>query len=170
MNKKEGTLTLVSQLKRRCSDYDPFGLCTVQDCIKCENCDYKFVDKTGLIVRDFKTFTLKANRMKIQKYLLECFDDVDYYNFEKYLLNNESDYRITRIDSDGKKVILRYSKKDLEEIQEKEQQRKMELDRQIRAMFGDELLEHNLSIQEAEEEVSDKEKRNFLRRVFKRHR
>lgn len=87
-----------------CPTIDPIGLCTILDCLKCENCNYKIVMATGEIVKNF------SDDLEAERYLVEFFDDIKSEDILSYLDDVNSDYRITR-ESDG--VVLRYSTSDL---------------------------------------------------------
>ena len=87
-----------------CPTVDPIGLCTILDCMKCENCNYRIIMDNGEVIKDF------SDDLESEKYLIEFFDDVKSRDILNYLYDNNSDYRITR-ECDG--VVLRYSHSDL---------------------------------------------------------
>lgn len=90
--------------KRNCYKYDPFGLCTVVDCLKCENCTFEIHSE------DYSVEESKENEI----YILEFFEGIpNEEEMISYLLSEESDYRIIRY-SDNE--IMRYSKEDKEKI------------------------------------------------------
>lgn len=115
LSENNATLILKSRIISSCATYDPIGLDSVDDCLVCENADYRIIDKDKNIIVDFKFPGLKQKDMEVEKYCIEFFDDVDYENVVPYLRDNYSDYRMTRI-SDG--VVLRLSKDDVAELKE----------------------------------------------------
>ena len=99
----EAIISLDIKDKEECPRIDPFGLCTVTDCLGCSNCDYMIVLADGEILKKFS----KDNNS--EKYLVQFFDAITS-DLRNYLLDESNDYRITRI-RDG--VVLRYSNDDL---------------------------------------------------------
>ena len=99
----EAIICLDIKDKEECPKIDPFGLCTVTDCLGCNNCDYMIVLADGKVLKEFS----KDNSS--EKYLVQFFDAITS-DLKKYLLDETNDYRITRL-SDG--VVLRYSNDDL---------------------------------------------------------
>lgn len=99
----KAVINLVIKDEQECPKKDPFGLCTVTDCLSCENCDYM------IIMADDQTLNDYVKNDPNDKYLVQFFEPITCDVFE-YLLDEYNDYRITRI-SDG--VVLRYSNDDL---------------------------------------------------------
>lgn len=99
----KGLIILDINEKDDCSIFDPFGMCTVLNCLNCDNCAYTFVTGNEKSIKEFTKDSFE------DKYLVEFFDMVPSDMLE-YLLDETNDYRITRI-SDG--VVLRYSNEDL---------------------------------------------------------
>ena len=92
--------------KEECPKIDPFGLCTVKDCLCCDNCEYM------IVMGDDEVLKRIINEDLENKYLVEFFDAITSDMFQ-YLIDESNDYRITRI-SDG--VVLRYSNAELIEM------------------------------------------------------
>ena len=99
----KGLISLDIKDKDDCPIFDPFGMCTVTDCLTCDNCEYLVILASGEVLKNFVKDDCE------DKYLIEFFDEITG-DVVEYLLDNTNDYRITRI-SDG--VILRYSNDDL---------------------------------------------------------
>lgn len=104
-NPKTATLEIKRMIKNNCAMYDPFGLCTINDCLQCENSSYKIVFDNGICL---KTNEFDDVQKDAEKYFLEFQDKIDKDIFE-YLVDGNSDYRITRVKDD---VVLRCTKED----------------------------------------------------------
>lgn len=100
------TLKLKTEINESCVNIDPIGICTVQNCLTCSNCDYKIVLNNGIILKDYQ---YEKDAVE-EKYVIEFFDELGNSNIVDYLNNEESNYRITR---DSDRIILRYSKEDI---------------------------------------------------------
>ncbi len=102
---KTAVLEIKPQIVDSCSSYDIFGLCTVSDCLQCENCAYRISFDNGKTVEtdDFEENSLIS---KTEKYFLEFVEPVgkDIYG---YLTDDYSDYGIIRVND---KVVLRSAK------------------------------------------------------------
>ncbi len=108
MKENEGILKIKTEVKDNCVNYDYFGFCTVEDCIKCENASYRFIFSNGRQTGDNEYY---KNGNSEEKYLIEFFDKVPTrVELEKYFLNPNSNYKITRL-NDG--VVLRPSKEEV---------------------------------------------------------
>lgn len=111
MKENEGVLKIKTEVKNNCVNYDYFGLCSVKDCIDCENAVHRFIYSNGRQTGDNNYHKKGINE---EKYLIEFFDKVPTrIELESYLLNPKSDYKITRL-SDG--VVLKYNNKETEEM------------------------------------------------------
>ena len=104
-NPQTAILFLQRERKNSCGLYDPFGLCTIVDCLQCENSVYRIAFDNGVCL---ETIDFDDKENKSEKYLLEFKDEIKRDIFE-YLIDDNSDYRITRL-SDN--VVLRDTKED----------------------------------------------------------
>lgn len=104
--KNRAQLIIKREVKQGCFEIDPFGLCTILDCINCCNADVKII-RDDKVLKDFQSNT---DNMKNEEYVIEFFDNFLDTDVVDYLNNLESDYRITR---DSDKVILHFSKEDI---------------------------------------------------------
>ncbi len=98
-SKQNAGLEIRSQLFEKCNFIAPLGGCNVQDCLVCNNCDYKIVMSDGTILKDF-TYDLNGVREKdIERYTIEFFDKFDFKDEDivAYLNSKTSNYKITRI-------------------------------------------------------------------------
>lgn len=104
-NPKTATLEIKMGIKDNCSMHNPFGLCTIDDCLQCESSAYKIVFDNGICL---ETIDFDDVQQDGEKYFLEFQDKIDKDIFE-YLVNGNSDYRITRLKDN---VVLRRTKED----------------------------------------------------------
>lgn len=93
---KEGFIIERKQINIPCCILSSIGNCTIEDCLKCENEDYRIIDKEGKILKDFHGHYLDKKNIKSESYVIQFFDKVDFDNLDSYLENPNSDYRITR--------------------------------------------------------------------------
>lgn len=108
------------QINRPCCILDSIGTCTIVDCLKCENTDYRIIDKEGNILKDFNGGYLNRKNIKTESYIVQFFDEVDFNQLGSYLEDPNSDYRITRCKDH---IIMRPSH--IDEEKEKETLQKM---------------------------------------------
>ena len=103
MKENEGVLKIKTEVKNNCVNYDYFGLCSVKDCINCENAVHRFIYSNGRQTGDNNYHKKGINE---EKYLIEFFDKVPTrIELESYLLNPKSDG-----------VVLKYNNKETEEM------------------------------------------------------
>ncbi len=123
---REELVLLRTGILNPCSDYDPFGLCPCTDCFLCENCDYMIIDSEGNILKDFSSLDLTSEFEDRKIYKVEFFDEGYFKQFEKYMTDYDSDYRLTRIFSESngdETTIMKFSKLDQKKIREEEKER-----------------------------------------------
>lgn len=174
--KKESLMIQKIQIKDSCAVYDPIGLCLVTECLTCENADCCIINSDGTIIKDFKYYGLKEEDIRTSKYLIEFFDEVDYDNIEDYLINEDSDYRMTRIYSseNGKEnVIMRFSKADKKEELEKQKKQQLEYEESLRNMLGEESYQLLCKIrkerkQEETNLVEESKIKKLIKRIIKK--
>lgn len=111
MLNKKGIIVIKNQINDYCTVNELSGLCSTIDCFKCKNADYRIFTINGNIIREFKEFDIREEKVNITKYLIEFFDGVDYDNIENYLQNEYSDYRLTRLND---LAIIRRALNDIE--------------------------------------------------------
>ena len=49
----KGLISLDIKDKDDCPIFDPFGMCTVNDCLTCDNCDYMVILASGEVLKNF---------------------------------------------------------------------------------------------------------------------
>jgi|GEM_PF-3124455 len=106
-------LKVKDTVKSSCASYDPFGLCMVHECLKCENSKYEIIiinsdENTNV----YKSVDYDSKGKNEQIYLIEFMDYVPSINkFVAYLEEDENNYRLTRIFDE---VVLRDCKKPIQ--------------------------------------------------------
>lgn len=170
--KQECLMIKKVQINDSCASYDPFGLCPVTDCLKCNNSDYRIINSDGEIIRDFKYYGLKGNDIIISKYKLEFFDEVDYKNIEAYLNDENSDYRMTRIYSseNGKEsTIMRPSKADMQKELDEHQKQELKYEELLRSMLGEESYQTLCKTREQRKEENNQvEEKSKIKKLIKK--
>lgn len=104
--KLDGQIEIKTGVKDHCAKYDAFGLCSVSDCLTCENSLYQIILSDGSVMYSPGFYDLDKDA---ECYTIEIFDEVSG-DLIKYLNDDKSNYRITR-ESDG--VVLRFSLYDM---------------------------------------------------------
>lgn len=104
-NPKTAILLLKVERKSSCSSYNPFGMCTILDCLQCENSVYKIVFDNDICL---ETSDFDEVENKIEKYYLEFQDEINRDIFE-YLIDNNSNYRIIRVEDN---MVLRTTREE----------------------------------------------------------
>lgn len=104
-NSKTAILFLQAGVNESCANYDPFGLCTVVDCLQCKNSVYRIAFDNDVCI---ETDDFDSRKSQSKEYLLEFEDCIDRDIFE-YLVDQNSNYRITRVKDN---VVLRYTRED----------------------------------------------------------
>lgn len=173
---EKAKVILKTGVKDHCAAYDPFGLCPCTDCFKCENADYRMIDSKGTIIRDFKYLGLKNKNIRVNKYIIEFFDEVDFDNIEDYLDNNDSDYRMTRIYCTGngyESVVMRPSITERQEELERQKRQQEEFDSTyeefLKIILGEEGYNLLKSVENQKEQLP-KEKEGKIKKLFKHFR
>lgn len=83
--------------QKKCAEYDPFGLCYVDDCMSCPNSRIKIIREDGVVMRDdFKNNKNTAREDKIWSYrrmlerdgigLFEEMYDIKFSKLQKWYL------------------------------------------------------------------------------------
>ena len=78
--------------QKKCAEYDPFGLCYVDDCISCPNSRIKIIREDGVVMRDdFKDNKNVNAKDKLWSYQrmferdgVELFEKMYNVNFSKW--------------------------------------------------------------------------------------
>lgn len=171
--KQECLMIQKTQIKDGCWTYDPIGLCLVTECLRCENADYRIIDKDGKIIKDFKFYGLKGHDIRTSKYLIEFFDEVDYKDIEEYLNDENSDYRMTRIYSseNGKEsIVMRPSKTDQKEELDKRKKVNEAYEESLKMLLGDESYKILCKVREEreKEENNQVEEKSKIKRLIKK--
>lgn len=88
-------------IKDCCAHYDPFGMCSILDCLTCENCCYKITLENGEAIAnsntDLSTITESGTGFSDDDYAIYFYDQVpDIDNLFNYLFSDESKYRLVR--------------------------------------------------------------------------
>ena len=70
--------------QKKCAEYDPFGLCYVDDCMSCPNSRIKIIREDGVVMRDdFKDNIWSYKRM-LERDGIELFEKMYNVNFSKW--------------------------------------------------------------------------------------
>lgn len=78
--------------QKKCAEYDPFGLCYVDDCMSCPNSRIKIIREDGVVMRDDfkdnKNITAKDKLWSYKRMLerdgIELFEKMYNVNFSKW--------------------------------------------------------------------------------------
>ena len=89
-------------IKDHCDSYDLFGLCSIKDCLCCENCYYKITLENGEAIAnsniDLNTLDNNSRGFEDDNHEILFYDNVpnidDLFN---YLFSDDSEYRIVRL-------------------------------------------------------------------------
>lgn len=177
MNKEQYLIIKKTQIKDHCATYDPLGLCPVTDCFTCENADFRILDSNGTIIRDFKFPHLKDKNIRVSKYILEFFEEVNLENIEDYLNDEDSDYRMTRIyssENGTENTVMRPSKADRKKEIEEQQKIKDEYEERLRIVLGDESYQmlcrarEGRILEEKEEAIKESKIKKLWKKMIKK--
>lgn len=165
---REKLVLLRTGILTHCGDYDPFGLCSCTDCFLCENCDYMIIDSEGNVLKDFSFLDLTSEFEERKIYKVEFFDEGNIKQFEKYMTNDNSDYRLTRIfsDSNGDEVtIMRFPKK----LDQKKTNKEADQYWLISSIISKDSYQENQIIPEEVQSVKSPVKaKKLMKRIFQR--
>ena len=102
MKENRGVLKIKNDVNNKCNYYDPYGLCSIMDCFKCNNSVVKVILTDGSQFGDSE-YSIKGENE--ERYLIIIYDKISSLDdLNSYLLDNDSDYQLIRID-DG--IIIR---------------------------------------------------------------
>ena len=85
-----------------CSEYDPFGVCNIMQCLYCDNCYYRITMENGDILSnsdvDLNTLDNKTRGFEDDNHEILFYDYVpDVNNLISYLFDENSQFKILRI-------------------------------------------------------------------------
>lgn len=88
-------------VKSACSIYDPYGLCTISNCLYCENCYYKITLENGEVLAntevDLDTVDSYGKGSDVDDNEILFYDYVpEVDDLFSYLFDDDSKYRIIR--------------------------------------------------------------------------
>lgn len=96
------TLEYRTGIKDHCAAYDPFGLCNIMDCLKCENAYYKITLPDGSVVantnEDLNTIDNTSRGFEDDDHLILFYDRIPTKcELLSYLEDVNSEYRTVRL-------------------------------------------------------------------------
>lgn len=98
MKENEGVLKIKTMVNDDCSYYDPSSMCSIVDCLKCNNSTTRIILPDGRQIGDEDYYMISRNE---EKYLIKFFDKIPLRKeMDEYLINPLSDYQLIRV-SDG---------------------------------------------------------------------
>lgn len=102
MKENRGLLKIKNDVNNRCDYYDPYELCSIMDCFKCNNSVVRVILQDGSQFGD-REYSMRGENE--EKYIIIIYDKISSLNdLDSYLLDENSDYQLIRID-DG--IIIR---------------------------------------------------------------
>lgn len=102
-------------IKKHCSEYDPFGLCNIMECLSCENCYYKITLENGESISNTEVNLSKIAKRSAWDSVIDDDHEILFYDYIPkitkllaYLSDEESQFRVIR-KSDNEMMVNKVS-------------------------------------------------------------